>query len=103
MANVDVGDLVVTSAGGLRPGRRATKLVVGNYRGGHGGLRADQLRVPLRAEPEPGVARDMHLPAARAEDVGATLMALLGLRPEAEADGVLLSAALDPAPANQAR
>jgi hypothetical protein len=101
MANVDAGDLVVTSAPGYDLGAEY-EAVVGNYRGGHGGLRADQLRVPFVLSGE-GVARGVHLPAARAEDVGVTLMALLGLPPEAEADGVLLSAALDPAPANQAR
>lgn len=101
MANVDAGDLVVTSAPGYDLGADYEP-IVDNYRGGHGGLRADQLRVPFVLSGK-GVAAGVRLPAARAEDVGVTLLALLGLRPEAEADGVLLAPVLDPATAVQAR
>jgi arylsulfatase A-like enzyme len=92
MANEDAGDLVVTSAPGHDLGA-GYELLVGSYRGGHGGLRADQLRVPYVLA-GPGVAPGARVGAARAEDVGVTLMALLGLAPEDGADGRLLREAL---------
>jgi hypothetical protein len=49
------------------------------------------------------VVAGARIPAARAEDVGVTLMALLGLAPEAEADGELLRGAVLPARTGQAR
>jgi arylsulfatase A-like enzyme len=101
MANRDAGDLVVTSAPGYDLGADYEP-VVDNYRGGHGGLRADQLRVPFVLSGR-GVARGVRVPAARAEDVGATLLSLLDLPPEREADGVVLRPVLDPATAIQAR
>ena len=101
MANLDAGDLVVTSAPGYDLGA-GYEAVVGNYRGGHGGLRAEQLRVPYVLSGR-GIGRGVRLPAARAEDVGATLLALLGLPLEGEADGRVLRRALDPATAIQAR
>jgi hypothetical protein len=92
MANPDAGDLVVLSAPGYDLGA-GYELLVSNYRGGHGGLRADQLRVPYVLA-GPGVARGARIAAARAEDVGATLLALLGLAAEPVADGRLLRGAL---------
>jgi hypothetical protein len=92
MANPDAGDLVVLSAPGYDLGADY-ELLVSNYRGGHGGLRADQLRVPYILA-GPGVAAGARIATARAEDVGATLLALLGLPAEAAADGRLLRAAL---------
>lgn len=91
MANENVGDLVVTSRAGYDFGENY-ELVVGNYHGGHGGLRADQMRVPYILA-GPGVAR-ARLPVARAEDVGATLMALMGVAPEAGVSGRVLNEAL---------
>jgi hypothetical protein len=91
MANEDVGDLVVTSRAGFDFGENY-ELVVGNYHGGHGGLRADQTRVPYVLA-GPGVAR-ARLAVARAEDVGATLLTLLGLAPEAGVSGRALDEAL---------
>lgn len=91
MANEDVGDLVVTSREGCDLGE-GYELVVGNYRGGHGGLRADQMRVPYVLA-GPGVAHT-RLAVARAEDVGATLMSLLGLAPERGVSGRVLDEAL---------
>jgi hypothetical protein len=67
--------------------------VVGNYRGGHGGLRADQLRVPYVLA-GPGVRAGARIDAARAEDVGATLLAVLGLAPEPGGAGRVLREAL---------
>ena len=95
MADANAGDLVVTSAPGYDLGA-GYEMLVGSYRGGHGGLRADQLRVPYVLA-GPGVARGARLGAARAEDVGVTLMALIGLAPESGADGRLLREALAPA------
>jgi len=54
------------------------ELFIRDYKGGHGGLRGDQLRVPfVLAGPEirPGARLD----TARSEDVGATLRAVMGL------------------------
>jgi arylsulfatase A-like enzyme len=101
MANRDAGDLVVTSSPGYDLGA-GYEAVVGDYRGGHGGLRADQLRVPFVLSGR-GVARGVRVRAARAEDVGATLLSLLALPLEAAADGEVLRPVLDPASAIQAR
>ena len=73
----DAGDVVVLA----RPGWDLAsdyEVMVGNYRGGHGGLRADQLRVPYVLS-GPGVPRGVERATARAEDVGATVLKLLGL------------------------
>ncbi len=79
LAAPDCGDLVVTA----KPGYDLAEdyeLVVGNYRGGHGGLRADQIRVPYILA-GPGVTRGRRLPCVRAEDVGTELAILLGAKP----------------------
>jgi hypothetical protein len=83
---------------GLRPGRRlragGRQLPRRARR-----LRADQLRVP-RAERKGG---PVACAARGARRTGATLLTLLGLRPEDEADGVLMRPALDPSTLVQAR
>ena len=75
----DAGDLIVTASAGYDFGHDY-EFVVGGYRGGHGGLRADQLRVPY-VLCGPGIARRKRISTARAEDVGATLLAALGFDP----------------------
>ncbi len=88
----DAGDLFVTSAEGWDLGADF-ELIVKNYRGGHGGIRATQTRVPYLLV-GPGVRPDVHIDAARAEDVGATLFALLGLDLPKDAEGRVLERAL---------
>jgi hypothetical protein len=91
MEQRDVGDLVVTAVEGFDFGKDY-ELFVHDYRGGHGGLRDDQLRVPYVLA-GPGIRPGARIEAARAEDVGRTLFQLLGV-PLPEADGQLLAAAL---------
>lgn len=88
MLHPGAGDLVLTSARGwdLAPD---FELFVGEYRGGHGGLRADQLLAPYIVA-GPGVpARRIEI--ATAEDLGATLHQLLDapLSPYAEGRSLL--------------
>lgn len=71
------GDMVLLSARGYDFGKDY-EAVVGNYRGGHGGLRADQMRVPYILS-GPGVTKGAKVPVARAEDLGRTLLDLLGV------------------------
>ena len=74
------------------------EMVVGNYRGGHGGLRADQLRVPYILS-GPGVPAGQRLATARAEDIGATVMRLAGCPPAQQRSGEdLIPAVATPAP-----
>lgn len=75
MSQQAVGDFVVTAAPGYDLAADY-EVIVGNYLGGHGGLRADQLRVPYILS-GPGVA-PARLATARAEDIGVMLTALLG-------------------------
>jgi arylsulfatase A-like enzyme len=97
MSAPDVGDLVVTAAPGYDLAADY-ELIVGNYRGGHGGLRADQLRVPYILS-GPGVPAGQRLPTARAEDVGATLMRLTGCALPAQPEGEdLMPVVAAPAP-----
>ena len=58
-------------------------MFVGNYHGGHGGLRAGQMLVPYVVA-GPGIPRG-RLATGAAEDVGATLLRALGI----ETDDVL--------------
>ena len=91
-ADVNAGDLVVTSI----PGYDLVddyEMVVGAYRGGHGGLRADQLRVPWVLAGR-GVRRRGHVETARAEDVGVTLRLLTGLPGEPNVHGKAIDGAL---------
>jgi hypothetical protein len=92
-----VGDLVITAAPGYDLAADY-ELVVGNYRGGHGGLRADQLRVPYILA-GPGVPSGQRVATARAEDVGATLLRLTGCSPPTDQAGEdLIPAVAAPAP-----
>ena len=86
------GDIVLTAEAGydLAPD---FELVIGGYRGGHGGIRADQIRVPYVLA-GPGVVSGGRLAVARAEDIGATLRHLLGLPVPAGAGGVVLRRAV---------
>jgi hypothetical protein len=68
-------DLAVTSARGYDLARDY-ELFVGNYRGGHGGLRASQLRVPYILA-GPGIDRGVRVEAELAEDVGRRLFVAL--------------------------
>lgn len=83
MLHPGAGDLVVTSAKlyDLAPD---FELFVGEYKGGHGGLRKDQILAPFIIS-GPGV-HPQRVPIATAEDVGATLHDLLQapLSPHAE-------------------
>ncbi len=91
-ADVNTGDVVVTSI----PGYDLVadyEMVVGAYRGGHGGLRADQLRVPWVLAGS-GVRKRGHVEAARAEDVGVTLRLLTGLPVEPNVHGKAIDGAL---------
>jgi hypothetical protein len=94
MARPQAGDVVVTARAGFDLAADYEP-VVKNYRGGHGGLRADQLAVPLILA-GPGVARGAELEAATAEDVGATLLRLLDQVPTDGALGRPLDDALAP-------
>jgi hypothetical protein len=75
MSQREVGDFVVTAAPGYDLAADY-EVIVGNYRGGHGGLRADQLRVPYVLS-GPGIAPARQA-TARAEDIGVLLSGLLG-------------------------
>lgn len=90
MRQQGVGDLVVTALPGYDFGLDY-EMVIGNYRGGHGGLRADQLRVPYVLS-GPGIPDGAVVPTARAEDIGATLMDALGVPVGPDAEGRSLRA-----------
>jgi hypothetical protein len=92
MRTRDVGDLVVTAAVGFDFGADY-ELFVHDYRGGHGGLRDDQLRVPYVLS-GPGVARGVRIESARAEDVGRTFFELLHVPYAGPFDGRLLTPAI---------
>lgn len=88
MLHPGAGDLTVTSARDydLAPD---FELFVGEYRGGHGGLRKDQILAPFMIA-GPGV-EPKRIETATAEDVGATLHELLKapLHPHAEGRSLL--------------
>jgi hypothetical protein len=71
-----VGDLVITAKAGYDLAADY-ETIVGNYRGGHGGLHAEQLKVPYVLA-GPGVPKGKVVSAARAEDVGRALFRLMG-------------------------
>jgi hypothetical protein len=75
MSQQNVGDFVVTAAPGYDLAADY-EVIVGNYLGGHGGLRADQLRVPYVLSGA-GIAPGRQ-ETARAEDMGVMLTGLLG-------------------------
>jgi len=69
---------------------------VKNYRGSHGGLRQDQMIVPIIIR-GPGIKPESRIPSATIEDAGATLLSLMGVegfsRSSAPFDGQPLSSA----------
>jgi len=71
-----VGDLVVIAKAGYDLAADY-ETIVGNYRGGHGGLHAEQLRVPYVLA-GPGIPQGKVVPFARAEDVGRALFRRMG-------------------------
>lgn len=90
------GDLVITADAGFDFGYMY-EFNIGNYVGGHGGHRADQLRVPYLLA-GPGIRAGKRVEAALAEDVGATLLHLLAPgRPSVKGrrSGKVLRAALE--------
>jgi hypothetical protein len=87
-------DLVVTARPGYDHGLDF-EILVGNYRGGHGGLEAAQLVVPFILA-GPGVRSGETIPYARPEDIGNTLLHLLDV-PPLESAGVLHAALVDTA------
>jgi predicted AlkP superfamily pyrophosphatase or phosphodiesterase len=84
----ECGDLVVTAAEGFDFGLDY-ELLIGSYRGGHGGLRRSQLVVPFVLCGW-GVRSGVTLECARSEDVGATFFELMGLELPEEAEGRVL-------------
>lgn len=94
-------DLVVTTEAGYDHGRDF-EFIVGNYRGGHGGLGADQLVVPMILC-GPGIRQGQALPYARPEDIGRIVRHLMGtpVAPERLLAAALSQPATDP-PAGQA-
>lgn len=89
-----IPDIVVTAATGWDLGKDY-EIIVGNYRGGHGGLSADQM-LSWFVLAGPGVRPGARLNVARVEDVGATLFPLLGIDLEKEAIGRILHEVIDP-------
>lgn len=75
MSTPQGSDVVLTALAGYDFGKDFEKYI-GNFRGGHGGARADQISVPYIFA-GPGVRAGVRRTTARAEDVGATLMHLL--------------------------
>ncbi|MFT7034545.1 MAG: putative AlkP superfamily pyrophosphatase or phosphodiesterase [Cyclobacteriaceae bacterium] len=61
------------------------EMLIGNYRGGHGGIRAEMLNVPYVLY-TPG-QNSQDIPFARSEDVGATILEYLDMDTEYELDG----------------
>jgi hypothetical protein len=72
-------DLIVTTRDGFDHGLDY-EFVVGNYRGGHGGLDDVQMIVPFILSGS-GVRTGSRLPFARSVDVGNTLQQLMGIPP----------------------
>jgi len=89
----DAPDLVVTAANGWDLGKDY-EVLVGNYRGGHGGLTDVEMRT-WYVFAGPGVRKGARLNTARTEDVGATLFPLMGIEPDPEATGRILTEVLD--------
>lgn len=94
-------DITVTAADGWDLGKDY-EVLVHNYRGGHGGLTDEQMRI-WYVIAGPGLRHGATIATARNEDVGATLFALLGLELEPEANGrVLLELLASDAPGGRA-
>ena len=82
-------DLVVTAAAGWDLGKDY-EVLVGNYKGGHGGLNDEQMTT-WYVLAGPGVRRGARLKTARVEDIGITLFPLMNIKPEPEANGRILN------------
>lgn len=85
--NEKMGNILLTSAKGYDFGKKYEQ-VVGNYKGGHGGIRASMMLTPYilfgkGLEP-------INIETARSEDVGATIINWLGLSVNYNLDGVSL-------------
>ncbi|GAB4301948.1 MAG: hypothetical protein Kow0090_17490 [Myxococcota bacterium] len=93
LSNPDCGDIVTTAAEGYDFAPNY-ELFVGDYLGGHGGLRADQLRVTYILKGA-GVKRGVEIVTGRSEDVGATLLRLLGVKTDYPIKGRVLRDALE--------
>lgn len=88
------GDIVLTAREGFDFGA-GYEALIGNYRGGHGGLQRPQIAVPYILS-GPGVAKGVVVNSTRSEDLGATLRWLLGLPlPEGDGAGRLIGEALE--------
>ena len=81
-------DLVVTAADGWDLGKDY-EWIVGNYKGGHGGLTDEQMTVWYVIS-GPGVRPGARVKTARVEDVGKTLFPLMQIEPEPLANGRIL-------------
>lgn len=101
LAQDSAGDLVVTAREGYDLAHDF-ELFVGGYRGGHGGLRADQARVAYVLSGY-GVRAGAVVDVARAEDVGATLLELAGAPQFPGAAGRILDELLLPPTASAPR
>jgi predicted AlkP superfamily pyrophosphatase or phosphodiesterase len=80
----DVGDLILCSSIGYDLANDF-EFIVGNYLGGHGGIRKDMLSVPYIIS-GPDIGKEV-VPYALAEDIGATIFNLLEIEPDYELDG----------------
>jgi hypothetical protein len=86
------GEIVVTAQEGYDLASDY-ELVVGNYKGGHGGLRRDQLVVPFVLAGA-GIKKGAKIEVATSEDLGATLFQLMGLK--SEGSGQALQEVMNP-------
>ena len=84
MSQPDAGDFVICS---LENYDLASdyEVFVGNYQGGHGGLRAEMISVPYILS-NPAIKKQ-EIPFARAEDIGATVLEFLDVSPKYSLDG----------------
>lgn len=71
----NIGDLVITSSEGYDLAKNY-EVIVNDYKGGHGGLRGDQLRVPYIIYTKDGTQKLIN--HARSEDIGKMIMNWLG-------------------------
>lgn len=99
MSSPKGSDIVATALAGFDFGKDFERFI-GNFRGGHGGARFDQLSVPYIIA-GPGIRAGVTVSAARGEDIGATLLHLLTvgevspkMRPDTSGD-LLLDANVD--------
>ena len=70
-----IGDLVITSEEGYDLAKNY-EIIVNDYKGGHGGLRADQLRVPYILHTTNTTKKTIN--HARSEDIGEMIIDWLG-------------------------